>query len=85
VLPAVDVQVLRRGLHEAPGATMTVDLDAQSVFGTDGREYRFEIDPARKLRLAKGLDDTALALEYLADIEEFEKQHVAEWPWAAPR
>ena len=83
VLPAEDVLVLRRQLHERPGAELTVELQNQRVYGPDGREYRFEIDSARKLRLEKGLDDAALALEYLADIERFEQRHHADWPWAA--
>lgn len=83
VLPAGDVLTLRRQLHEKPGSEITVDLEAQCVQAPDGREYRFEIDEARKLRLTKGLDDAALALRYLAEIERFEKRHHADWPWAA--
>lgn len=85
VLPAEHVLGLRRQLHENPGAEITVDLDQQRVYGPDGREYGFEIDTARKLRLTKGLDDAALALEYLGDIERFEQRHLKEWPWAAPK
>jgi len=64
---------------------MTIDLEQQCVYGPDGYEYRFEIDSARKLRLMKGLDDAALALEYLGDIERFEQQYLDEWPWAAAK
>lgn len=85
VLPAADVLALRRQLHECPGTQITVDLDEQKVWGPDGRVYQFEIDAARKLRLAKGLDDAALALQYLGEIERFEQRHHAEWPWAAAR
>jgi 3-isopropylmalate/(R)-2-methylmalate dehydratase small subunit len=85
VLPAQDVLALRRQLHERPGAEITVDLDAQTLRDPDGREHRFDIDSARKLRLAKGLDDAALALEYVSQIEAFEKRHFSCWPWAAPR
>ena len=85
VLPPEQVLDIRRQLHQHPGAEMTADLEEQTVYGPDGRAYPFEIDAARKLRLAKGLDDAALAMEYLADIERFEKQHHAEWPWAAAR
>ena len=83
VLPAADVLELRRQLHEKPGSEITVDLDAQCVHGPDGREHRFEIDEARKLRLTQGLDDAALALRYLPEVERFEKRHHADWPWAA--
>jgi 3-isopropylmalate/(R)-2-methylmalate dehydratase small subunit len=83
VLPAHDVLELRRQLHTKPGAHMTVDLDAQHVHGPDGGVYPFEIDATRKLRLAQGLDDAALARAYLAEIERFEREHLAAWPWAA--
>lgn len=85
VLSADDVTAIRRGLHAAPGATMTVDVEAQQLRGPDGKNYAFAIDPSRKLRLVKGLDDAALALEFLDDIERFEKRHFEAWPWAAPR
>ena len=85
VLPAEEVGAIRRVLHAVPGATMTVDLDVQQVSGPDGKRYDFEIDSSRKLRLVKGLDDAALALEFLSDIERFEKRHFEAWPWAAPR
>jgi 3-isopropylmalate/(R)-2-methylmalate dehydratase small subunit len=78
-----DVLALRRQMHERPGAQITADLDEQSVRGPDGRVYRFEIDAARKLRLAKGLDDAALAMQYRGDIEGFEQRHQAEWLWVA--
>ncbi|HEX2829137.1 MAG TPA: 3-isopropylmalate dehydratase small subunit [Burkholderiales bacterium] len=85
VLPAQDVIALRQQLHERPGAGMTVDLEAQTVCGPDGRELHFDIDSARMLRLVKGLDDAALALEYVAQIEAFETRHFKCWPWAAAR
>lgn len=85
VLPAEEVAEIRRGLHAAPGTTMTVDLAAQQLRGPGGRVHAFEIDGARKLRLTKGLDDAALALEFLPEIEQFETQYFEAWPWAAPR
>ena len=85
VLPGEDVLAIRAQLHASPGAQITVDLEQQTVLAPDGREHRFEIDSARKLRLTKGLDDAALAMEYLGEIERFEKRHHADWPWAAPQ
>ena len=82
VLPADEVLALRRQLHAQSGAQLTVDLEKQCVYGPDGLEHQFEIDTARKLRLMKGLDDAALAQEYLSQIEQFERRYVAEWPWA---
>lgn len=82
MLPAESVQALRRQLHATPGSSVSVDLDQQFVEGPDGRRLPFEIDASRKLRLARGLDDTALALEYLEQIETFESRYLAEHPWA---
>ena len=85
VLPDDEVSALRRGLHAVPGVTMIVDLAAQQLRGPDGRVHAFQIDAARKLRLMKGLDDAALALEYLPEIEQFEAKYFEAWPWATPR
>ena len=81
-LPAHSVQALRRQLHEMPGSAVTVDLAEQFVAGPDGSRLPFEIDASRKLRLLRGLDDTALALEYLDQIESFEARYFAARPWA---
>jgi 3-isopropylmalate/(R)-2-methylmalate dehydratase small subunit len=85
VLPAQDVIGLRQQLRMRPGAEMTVDLEAQTVRGPDGRELHFTIDSARTLRLTRGLDDAALALEYVTQIGAFEKRHFKCWPWAASK
>ncbi|MCW5604943.1 MAG: 3-isopropylmalate dehydratase small subunit [Burkholderiales bacterium] len=85
VLPGEDVVSLRRQLHEHPGTELTVDLEQERVYGPDGHEYHFKVDAAHKLRLARGLDDAALALEYLDDITRFEQRYLKEWPWTAPQ
>ena len=72
---------LREQLHDQPGAQLTVDLETQVVTGTDSTPYRFEIDPIYRERLLKGLDDAGLVLQYLPDIEAFEKHHYSELPW----
>src|SRR5690606_31582503 len=85
VLAPQEVLALREQLRERPGAEITVDLAGQTVRGPDGRVYRFEIDAARKLRLEKGLDDAALAMERFAGIERFEQRYQREWPWVVSR
>jgi 3-isopropylmalate/(R)-2-methylmalate dehydratase small subunit len=60
-----------------------VDLEAQSVTAPDGAQHRFEIDPAYRERLLKGLDDVGLVLQYLPEIEAFEQRHHAAMPWLA--
>lgn len=82
VLPPEQVQALRQQLHAMPGATVAVDLERQTVTAPDGAVLPFDIDPSRKLRLLRGLDDASLALESLPQIEAFEAQYRAQRPWA---
>jgi 3-isopropylmalate/(R)-2-methylmalate dehydratase small subunit len=83
-LPAATVEALRRALHGAPGAAVTIDLPAQTVAGPDGMSHRFEIDPFRKQALLEGLDEAGLTLRRAGEIDAFETRHAAEWPWAMP-
>ncbi len=72
---------LREQLHERPGASITLDLPAQTVTGPDGTVYAFDIDPAAKERLVKGLDDVGLVLQHIERIEGFEQRYFEEQPW----
>ena len=81
VLPIAAVQEIWRQLKAAPGATMTVDLDAQTITAPDGAVHRFDIDPTRRERLLKGLDDVGVTLEHLAAIEAFERDNERRKPW----
>lgn len=81
VLPLDAVQAIWRQLRAAPGAAMTVDLPAQTVTAPDGSIHRFEIDATRKERLLKGLDDVAVTLEHLPEIEAFEAKRSRARPW----
>ncbi len=82
-LPDEICQKLRRQLHGQPGAQIGVDLESQTVTGSDGATYRFDIDPNHKERLLKGLDDIDLVMQNLNEIEAFEKRHHRELPWLA--
>jgi len=86
ILPAEIVAGLRRQLHARPGATLSVDLQAQTVTAPDGVVHPFEIDPFRKQMLLSGQDDIGLTLGYEAQIAAFEASHRAAPPWlsAAP-
>ncbi len=59
----------------------TVDLDEQRIVLHLDEEvaFHFEVDPVVKEHLLHGLDDIALSLKYLADIEGFEKTHDAQF------
>jgi 3-isopropylmalate/(R)-2-methylmalate dehydratase small subunit len=85
VLPIVlDFQIclsLRAQLHARPGATMKVDLPAQTVTGPDGASHRFEIDGFRKQCLLQGLDDIGITLQHEAAIAAFESQYRQRFDW----
>jgi 3-isopropylmalate/(R)-2-methylmalate dehydratase small subunit len=81
VLPEADCSKLRSQLHAAPGTSLAIDLPAQTVVGPDGASYRFEIDPAAKERLVKGLDDVGMVLQHIERIEGFEQHYLDEHPW----
>ncbi len=67
VLPEQEVRALM-GVDEA-----AVDLERQIVF-FDGRDVPFEINPEIRERLLAGLDDIALTLERVDEIERFERE-----------
>ena len=61
-------------------ATLTIDLEKQTIKGPDGGEIKFEIDPFRKHCLLNGLDDIGLTMEKASKIEAFEdKLKQREW------
>ncbi|HET6599134.1 MAG TPA: 3-isopropylmalate dehydratase small subunit [Burkholderiaceae bacterium] len=83
-LPAEKCDFIRRKLHETPGATMKVDLPAQTVTGPDGKTYRFEIDAFRKKCLVEGLDDIGVTLQHEAAIAAFETKYRQRFDWLFP-
>ncbi|MFO1185420.1 MAG: 3-isopropylmalate dehydratase small subunit [Bauldia sp.] len=62
-------------------ATITVDLEKQTIQGPDGGEVHFEIDAFKKRCLLNGLDDIGLTLEKTAKIDRFEEQSAITRPW----
>jgi 3-isopropylmalate/(R)-2-methylmalate dehydratase small subunit len=83
ILPADVVAGLRRQLHARPGATVTADLEAQTVAGPDDVTYRFEVDAFARRMLLTGQDEIALTLGYEAQIRAFETRQHAERSWLA--
>ena len=84
ILPDDTVAVLRQQLRDAPGATITVDLEIQTVTGPDGLAHAFDVDPFRKQMLLTGRDEIGLTLERESDIALFEARHAREMSWAIP-
>lgn len=81
VLPYPAIHALWRQLRETPGATITIDLPAQSVIAPDGTAFEFEINALRKQRLIDGVDDIDITLGHLVAIQAFEVARHAAMPW----
>jgi 3-isopropylmalate/(R)-2-methylmalate dehydratase small subunit len=60
----------------------TIDLDEQRIVLHLDEEiaFHFDVDPVVKQHLLHGLDDIALSLQNLADIEAFEKTYDTQMP-----
>ncbi|WID95745.1 3-isopropylmalate dehydratase small subunit [Bosea vestrisii] len=78
ILPIVvsqgDLDKLFDDADRGSNATLTVDLQNQSIKGPDGGEVRFEIDPFRKHCLLNGLDDIGLTMEKATKIGAYEEK-----------
>ena len=72
VLPEELVSELMRRAQQRPGYRLTVNLDLQTVYDSEGFEETFEIDPFVRERLLKGLDGIAMTLQAEDEISEFE-------------
>ena len=72
-LPSEDIDHLMETVGKKPESEVEVDLEAQTVSLDDGSWQRhFDIDPFKKYRLMRGLDDIGMSLEYQADIARHE-------------
>jgi 3-isopropylmalate dehydratase small subunit len=71
-------------MAEAKGGNhvFSVDLESQTVTAPSGHEFRFEIDPARKEKMLKGLDAIGETLEHVSAIDRFEEKRRATRLWA---
>jgi 3-isopropylmalate/(R)-2-methylmalate dehydratase small subunit len=83
-LPPAQVDEL---MDEARGGNhvFSVDLERQTVTAPSGKAYRFEIDPAAKEKLLKGLDAIGETLQHAADIDVFEMKQALAKPWLEDR
>ena len=78
-LPKTDVDLLMKDAQQ--GATLTVDLAAQSITRPAGGTIRFEVEPRRKHNLLNGLDDIGLTLQKESAITSYEARQKIEHPW----
>jgi 3-isopropylmalate/(R)-2-methylmalate dehydratase small subunit len=83
-LPQAEVDKLMADAERGANATVTVDLDSQTITGPDGGTITFEVDPFRKHCLMNGLDDIGLTLQKADKIKAFEDRQAVSQPWAVP-
>jgi len=80
VLPQEAVDALT---GEALGGNhvFSIDLERQTVTAPSGAQFAFDIDPGRKEKLLRGLDDIGQSLTRAADIGAFEERRRLITPW----
>jgi len=81
VLPPEEVAKLMEDAERGANATITVDLENQTIQGPDGGTIRFEVDAWKKHCLLNGLDDVGLTLQKGGEIDSFEAKQRAGQPW----
>ena len=81
ILPEAECAAIRQQLREHPGATVSVDLAAQTVTDPQGKVHRFDVHPVRKKCLLEGLDDVARTAQYDAEFGAFESGYKKQRPW----
>ncbi len=81
VLPQEDVESLMADAQMGANATLTVDLEAQTVARPNGETIAFEVEPFRKHCLLNGLDDIGLTLQKEAGIDAYEARIARTRPW----
>lgn len=81
ILPAIlteaEVDELFRRTEKEEGYSLSLDLPNQKITDKHGLVYTFEIAPARKEVLLKGLDDIGQSLQHASAIDRYEKAHAA--------
>src|SRR6185369_10123219 len=74
VLPEARTAAIRAELVANPGASMSIDLAAQTVKGPDGQVDHFDVDPFRKECLLAGVDEIDLTLMHETEIAAYEER-----------
>lgn len=85
ILPVVlkrnEVDILFREAGAKEGATLTVDLESQTVTSPEGQVFGFEVSPFYRERLLNGLDDIGWTLQFADKIASFESGYHSSRPW----
>ena len=80
-LPQEDVDKLMDDAARGANATVTVDLESQTIKGPDGGEIHFEVEEFRKHCLLNGLDDVGLTMQRKEKISSYEDKQKLSQPW----
>jgi 3-isopropylmalate/(R)-2-methylmalate dehydratase small subunit len=78
-LPKDVVDDLMQDANQA--ATLTVDLETQTITRPDGRTVSFETDDSRRHNLLNGIDDIAVTMKQEKAIDRHEARQRTDWPW----
>ena len=85
ILPVVvspeDLEKLLDDARRGANATLTVDLQSQTIKGPDGGTVHFDIDPHRKQCLLNGLDEIGLTMQKAPAIASYEEKAAKSRPW----
>jgi 3-isopropylmalate/(R)-2-methylmalate dehydratase small subunit len=76
-----DLDKLMDDAERGSNATLSIDLEAQTIQGPDGGEVTFELDAFKKECLLNGLDDVGLTLRKKDIIDSYEDKLNADRPW----
>ena len=82
-MPQEEVEKLMDDASRGANATITVDLESQTITDPDGGEITFELDEFKKHCLLNGLDDIGLTMQNENKISKFEKDRMSIQPWLA--
>lgn len=85
ILPIVvsedELDALMDDAKRGANATVSVDLEAQTIMGPDGGTINFDIDQNRKNRLLNGIDDIGETLQKKSEIDAYEVKLSESRPW----
>ena len=81
ILPAIlteaEIEELFQRTEKEEGYSLSIDLPNQTISDNHGVVFKFEIAPARKEVLLKGLDDIGQTMQHADAIDHYEEAHHA--------
>ena len=80
-LPKEEVDKLMENAERGANATLSIDLEAQEITGSDGAVIKFEINKFKKHCLLNGLDDIGLTMQKDDKINNYEERLRIAQPW----